>query len=106
MDLEKIKDYLENYLNDVILPNINTDESLVEPIIMNVTDVLKGSYQPPIYHVFIQVEPHDILKSSLKKSEGDIANFFKVFSINNRIKVHWNKSPVSKNSSFYGTKDL
>ena len=106
MDLEKIKDYLENYLNDVILPNINTDESLVEPIIMNVTDVLKGSYQPPIYHVFIQVEPHDILKSSLKKSEGDIANFFKVFSINNRIKVHWNKSPVSKNSSFYGTQDL
>ena len=106
MDLEKIKDYLQNYLNDVILPNINTDESLVEPIIMNVTDVLKGSYQPPIYHVFIQVEPHDILKSSLKKSEGDIANFFKVFSINNRIKVHWNKSPVSKNSSFYGTQDL
>ena len=106
MDLEKIKDYLENYLNDVILPNINTDESLFEPIIMNVTDVLKGSYQPPIYHVFIQVEPHDILKSSLKKTEENIADFFKVFSINNRIKVHWNKSPALKDSTFYGTQDL
>ena len=106
MNLDKIKEYLHNYVNSVIVSNINANESLVEPITMNVSDVLKGSYQPPIYHVFIQVEPHDILKSSLKKSEGDIANFFKVFSINNRIKVHWNKSPVSKNSSFYGTKDL
>ena len=102
MDLEKIKDYLQNYLNDVILPNINTDESLVEPITMNVTDVLKGSYQPPIYHVFIQIEPHDTLKSLLKNSETDIADFFKIFSINNKVKVHWNKSPLFKNTELYG----
>ena len=101
MDLEKIKDYLQNYLNDVILPNINTDESLVEPITMNVTDVLKGSYQPPIYHVFIDVEPHDILKIMLKKSEEDITDFFKIFSINNKIKVHWNKRPAFKDSQLY-----
>ena len=106
MNLDKIKEYLQNYVNSVLVPNINANESLVEPITMNVSDVLKGSYQPPIYHVFIQVEPHDILKSSLKKSEEDIANFFKVFSINNRIKVHWNKSPALKDSTFYGTQDL
>jgi len=112
MNLEKIKEYLQNYLNDVILPNINrlqkilTDDSLVEPITMNVTDVLKGSYQPPIYHVFIQIEPHDTLKSLLKKSETDIADFFKLFSINNKIKVHWNKSPAFKDKKFYGTQDL
>ncbi len=112
MDLEIIKEYLQNYLNDVILPNVNhlqkilTDDSLVEPITMNVTNVLKGSYQPPIYHVFIQVNPHDTLKTLLKKSESDIADFFKVFSINNRIKIHWNKSPALKGSTFYGTQDL
>jgi hypothetical protein len=106
MNLDKIKEYLQNYVNSVLVPNINANESLVEPITMNVSDVLKGSYQPPIYHVFIQVEPHDILKSSLKKSEEDIGNFFKVFSINNRIKVHWNKSPAFKNTDFYGTQDL
>jgi hypothetical protein len=106
MNLEKIKEYLQNYLNDVILPNINTDESLVEPITMNVSDVLKGSYQPPIYHVFIQIEPHDTLKSLLKNSEVAIADFFKIFSINNRIKVHWNKSPAFKDKKFYGTQDL
>ena len=99
MDLEKIKDYLQNYLNDVILPNINTDESLVEPITMNVTDVLKGSYQPPIYHVFIDVEPPHTLRADLKKIESNISDFFKMFSINNRIKVHWNKRPSFKNNS-------
>jgi hypothetical protein len=106
MNLKKIKEYLQNYLNDIILPNINTDESLVEPITMNVSDILKGSYQPPIYHVFIQIEPHDTLKSLLKKTEVDIADFFKIFSINNRIKIHWNKSPAFKDTKFYGTQDL
>ena len=109
MNLEKIKEYLQNYVNSVLVPTINTDESLVEPITMNVSDVLKGSYQPPIYHVFIQIEPHDTLKSLLKKTEADIADFFKVFSINNKIKVHWNKSPVFKNTqnsdSFYGMRN-
>ena len=106
MNLDKIKEYLQNYVNSVLVSNINANESLVEPITMNVSDVLKGSYQPPIYHVFIQVEPHDILKSSLKKTEENIADFFKVFSINNKIKVHWNKSPALKDSTFYGTQDL
>jgi hypothetical protein len=89
MNLDRIKEYLGNYLNSVLIPKINTDE----PISMNVNDVLKGSYQPPIYHVFIDIEPHDTLKSTLKQTESDIADFFKIFSINNRIKVHWNKRP-------------
>ena len=95
MDLEKIKDYLQNYLNDVILPNINTDESLVEPITMNVTDVLKGSYQPPIYHVFIDMEPN-WQGSYTKKIEGDVIDFMKILSIPYRIKIYWNKRPSFK----------
>ena len=97
MDLEKIKDYLQNYLNDVILPNINTDESLVEPITMNVTDVLKGSYQPPIYHAFIDIEPNWD-GSYRKKIENDISDFMKILSIPNKLKVHWNKRPALKDS--------
>jgi hypothetical protein len=105
MNLEKIKNYLQTYLDDVILPRINdefTSEENDEPIKMEVFQVLKGSYQPPIYHVFIDVEPHDILKIMLKKSEEDITDFFKIFSINNKIKVHWNKRPASKDSELYG----
>jgi hypothetical protein len=104
MNPDKIKEYLRHYLSSVIVPNINKDFSSDEPISMNVIDVLKGSYQPPIYHVFIDIEPHDILKSLLKKSEVDISDFFKIFSINSKIKVHWNKRPIFKNDSFY-TKD-
>jgi hypothetical protein len=95
MNLERIKEYLENYLNSVLIPKINTDE----PISMNVIDVLKGSYQPPIYHVFINIEPHDTLKSTLKQTESDIADFFKIFSINSKVKVHWNKRPIFKDNN-------
>jgi hypothetical protein len=92
MNLNRIKEYLSNYLNSVLLPKVSSDMT----ISMEVIDVLKGSYQPPIYHVFINIEPHDTLKSTLKQTESDIANFFKIFSINNKIKVHWNKRPSFK----------
>jgi len=92
MNLNRIKEYLSNYLNSVLLPKVSSDI----PISMEVMDVLKGSYQPPIYHVFINIEPHDTLKSTLKQTESDIADFFKIFSINNKIKVHWNKRPSFK----------
>ena len=92
MNLNRIKEYLSNYLNSVLLPKVSSDM----PIRMEVIDVLKGSYQPPIYHVFINIEPHDTLKSTLKQTESDIADFFKIFSINNKIKVHWNKRPSFK----------
>jgi hypothetical protein len=103
MNLEKIKSYLQVYLDDVISPKINKE--LVgeedEPIKMDVFQVLKGSYQPPIYHIFIDIEPNWD-GSYRKKIENDITDFMKIFSINNKIKVHWNKRPASKDSELYG----
>jgi hypothetical protein len=103
MNLEKIKNYLQVYLDDVISPNINKE--LVgeedEPIKMNVFQVLKGSYQPPIYHIFIDIEPNWD-GSYRKKIENDITDFMKIFSINNKIKIHWNKRPASKDSELHG----
>jgi hypothetical protein len=103
MELEKIKNYLQIYLDDVISPNINKE--LVgeedEPIKMNVFQVLKGSYQPPIYHIFIDIEPNWD-GSYRKKIENDITDFMKILSINNKIKIHWNKRPASKDSELYG----
>ena len=99
MNLEKIKNYLQVYLDDVISPNINKE--LVgeedEPIKMDVFQVLKGSYQPPIYHIFIDIEPN-WEGSYRKKMENDISDFMKIFSINNKIKVHWNKRPAFEDS--------
>jgi hypothetical protein len=110
MDLEKIKNYLQTYLNHVILPNINKE--LVgeddEQIKMEVFQVLKGSYQPPIYHVFIDIEPN-WEGSYRKKIETDISNFMKILSINNKVKIHWNKRPafkdIKKSDSFYGVQN-
>ena len=102
MNLDKITIYLQNYLDSIVIPRVNDEFSSEEnnvPIKMEVHKILKGSYQPPIYHVFIDVEPPSTLKSSLKKAESDIADFFKIFSINNRIKVHWNKRPMFKDGS-------
>ena len=90
-DFERIEGFLQNYLDTVVLPTSNSERK--EPLTLKVSHILKGSYQPPIIHVFINVEPHWTTRMSLTGIERDITNFFKIFSINNRIKIHWNKSP-------------
>lgn len=94
MEFDRIKEFLQDYLDTVVLPASNSERS--EPLTMNVKSILKGSYQPPIIHVFIDVEPHWTTRMSLSGIERDISNFFKVFSINFRVKIHWNKSPNLK----------
>ena len=94
MEFDRIKEFLQDYLDTVVLPVSNAERN--EPLTMNVKSILKGSYQPPIIHVFIDVEPHWTPRMSLSGIERDISNFFKVFSINFRVKIHWNKSPNLK----------
>lgn len=95
MDLEKIKEYLQTYLDDVITPMINRelvgDED--EQINLTVNALRMGSYNPPIFHIFIDIDPN-WSGSILKKLEKDIEEFIRIFSIDNRVKVHWNKRPA------------
>ena len=95
MNLEKIKNYLQTYLDSVLTPTINRE--LVgeedEPITLTVHALRKGSYQPPIFHIFIDIDPN-WSGSILKKIETDIENFIRIFSIRNRVKIHWNKRPA------------
>jgi hypothetical protein len=103
MEVDKIKKFLQSYLDSVIVPKMNKElasEENNEPIKMEVFQVLKGSYQPPIYHAFIDLEPN--WESYRKKIENDVSDFMKILSITNRLKIHWNKRPVFKNSDFYG----
>ena len=94
MDLEKIKNYLQTYLDDVLTPTINKE--LVgeedEPITLTVHALRKGSYQPPIFHIFIDIDPN-WKGSLLKRLEKNIEDFIKIFSIENKVKVHF---PVLK----------
>jgi hypothetical protein len=95
MDLEKIKNYLQTYLDDVLTPTINKE--LVgeedEPITLTVHALRKGSYQPPIFHIFIDINPN-WQGSLLKRLEKNVEDFIKIFSIKNKVKVHWNKRPL------------
>lgn len=97
MDLEKIKKYLQVYLDEVVTPKINRE--LVgeedEQITMKIYDILKGSYQPPIIHIFIDIDPN--WKGSItNKLENEILRFMEMFSIPFKIKVHLNKRPAFK----------
>lgn len=97
MDLDKIKEYLQTYLDDVITPMINReligDEDEDEQINLTVNALRIGSYNPPIFHIFININPNWD-GSILKKMEKDIEEFIRIFSIDNRVKVHWNKRPA------------
>ena len=99
MDTNKIEKYLQAYIDNVIVPKANKElasEENDEPIKMGVFQVLKGSYQPPIYHVFIDIEPN--WESYRKKTENYISDFMKILSIPYRIKIYWNKRPSIKDS--------
>ena len=97
MELDLIKKYVQSYLDTVLIPDTNKelvgDED--EPITMKVFEVLKGSYQPPIYHIFIDIEPN-WNGSILLKLGKNISDFMRMISIDNPIKIHWNKRPKSK----------
>jgi hypothetical protein len=95
MEIERLQQYLQIYLDDVVTPKVNKEliSGEDEPIRLTVFTIKKGSYQPPIFHAFIDVDPS--LEGNISKNfEKNIASFFKIFSINNKVKVHWNKRPA------------
>ena len=109
MNLELIKRYLQNYLDSVVTPRVNKkrENEGFEPVSFSVHSVLKGSFQPPIIHIFLDSEPMIKKSISLKphavmmmsEVEHDIADFLKYLSINYKTKVHWNKRPIFNNET-------
>lgn len=99
MKREKLKVFLQNYLDSVITPRIKENFGDYE---FTVYDVLKGTYPPPRIHIFIDTVPNidegglDMSKRPHKKIESDIEDFFRTLSIPNKIKIHWNKRPHFK----------
>ncbi len=114
MDLEKLKEYLQNYLDTVVSSKVNEKRDSLElpNLEFNVFQILKGSFQPPIFHVFLDTSPEIRKKSGLKPHaimmmdgvKKDIEGFFKIFSIDNKVVIHWNKRPIFKNDTLH-TKD-
>lgn len=111
MELEKLKQYLQIYLDTAIKPKIDKKriEMGFEPIDFTVNSIVKGSYQPPIYHIFLDTEPVIQRSRNLRPHasimltwvQEDVQSFFKMFSMNFPTKIHWNKRPIFKNDTLY-----
>lgn len=102
MKLEKLKEYLQRYLDSVVTPRFLTEPDVGGIESFTVHDILKGSYQPPIIHVFldsvpvVNIPPASSTKVKLRQVETDIKDFIKMFSLKNPVKIHFNKKPLIK----------
>ena len=101
MDLEKIKKYLQSYLDTILTPRYNKKRAELgfNPMEFNVSEILEENHQPPTIHIFLNTKPEIKKGRSLKphasltiiRVEKDISDFLKMFSIDFPIKVHWNE---------------
>lgn len=111
MNPENLKEYLQYYLDSIVTPKVNEkrNELGISEIKFDVYQIVKGSFEPLRYHIFLDTEPQIKKKSGLKPHvimmmdgvQKDINNFFKVLSINSPTKVHWNKRPIFKNDTLH-----
>jgi hypothetical protein len=93
MELEKVKKYLQVYLDDIITPKVN--DELVgeedEPITINVYDIKQKEFNPDEIVVFLDMEPDWTKGSIRKKIDDDVISFMRMMGYNNFIIVAWNK---------------
>lgn len=99
MNIEKLKKYLQHYLDSVVTPRFIEGENEDKIESFQLIDILKGSYQPPIVHVFLHSvpvvnHPTQTTKSQFRQLEKDTSDFIKMFGVTNPIRVHMNKTPA------------
>ena len=109
MELSSVKRFLQNYLDNIVSPRVNErrEKEGLEPINFSVQDVLKGSFQPVIIHIFLDTEP--LIRKTfgikthtrllISEIERDITDFLKMLSIDYKVKIHWNKRPIFNNET-------
>ncbi len=96
METDKIEKYLQNYLDDVVSPEINSE--LVgkddEPIKLTVYKVNYGESNPNRINFFIDMDPDYSEGSITHRINSDIANFFKMLGVDKQLSIYWNKRPL------------
>ena len=104
MEIEQVKKYLQTFLDTILIPKISNQGDEIK---LTVHDVLLGTYHPPILHVFIDSDPKVKTKTWYTphridiKVNREIENFLRMLSIQNNIKVHWDKRPLLKKDKKY-----
>jgi len=96
MEIEKIKKYLQVYLDDVITPQIN--DELVgeddEPIKISIYKVNFGEANPNRMNVFLDMDPDWSKGSYTSIINSDISNFFKMLGLDKSLHIYWNQRPL------------
>ena len=96
MEIHKIEKYLQNYLDDVISPEINN--KLVgeddEPIKFSVYKVTHGESNPNRINFFLEMYPNWSKGSITHKINLDISRFFQMLGIDKNLHIYWNKKPL------------
>lgn len=97
MKVEKIEKYLRFYLDEVIVPEINSE--LVgeddEPITIDIDKIIYGVGNPNRISFILHMEPNWSKGSFVNKINSDISNFFKMLGTDKNLHIYWNKRPLS-----------
>lgn len=96
MDIDKIEKYLQVYLDDVIIPEIN--QELVgeddEPIRISIHKINYGESNPNRINFFLDMDPDWSKGSFTNKIQKDISRFFKMLGVDKALHIYWNKRPL------------
>jgi hypothetical protein len=96
MKLEKIEKYLQVYLDDVIIPQINNE--LVgeddEPIKISIHKINFGGANPNRINFFLDMDPDWSQGSYTNRINSDISIFFRMMGVDKNLHIYWNKRPL------------
>lgn len=96
MNVDKIKKYLQVYLDDVITPEINNE--LVgeddEPIRITIYKINFGESNPNRINFFLDMDPDWSKGSFTNKINSDISGFFRMLGVDKNLHIYWNKRPL------------
>lgn len=97
MKVEIIEKYLRFYLDEVIVPELNSE--LVgeddEPITIDIDKIIYGVGNPNRISFILHMEPNWSKGSFINKINSDISNFFKMLGTDKKLHIYWNKRPLS-----------
>ena len=96
MEIEKIKKYLQVYLDEVIIPKINSE--LVgeddEPIKISIHKITFGDANPNRINFFLDMNPNWSKGSITHEINLDLSRFVNMLGIEKNLHIYWNKRPL------------
>jgi hypothetical protein len=93
MEIEKIKKYLQIYLDEIITPKVNNElvSEEDEPITIKVYDIKQKEHRPDEIVVFLDMEPDWSHGSIIPHTNTEIGRFLNMLGLRKLYTIAWNK---------------